>query len=79
PLLGFVNDISVDYAARDTNTYRFGGKYALNDTWSISGGYAFDESFIPDGNVDILVYDSDRHLWSAGVEYQKTDPETGRG
>ena len=77
PLLGFVNDIVIDYQARDTNTYRFGADYALNDAWSLLAGYAFDESFIPDDRVDILVYDSDRHVWSAGLQYQRLNPDTG--
>lgn len=66
PLLGLVNELEVDYGARDTMTYRTGLRYAINETFSVMGGYAFDEHIFPDNKVDVLTYDSDRHIGSLG-------------
>jgi len=72
PLLGFVNDLEVDYNAHDTLTARFGLEYRLNKHWSLLAGYAFDESIFDNQHVDILVYDSDRNIFSLGVSYETT-------
>jgi len=73
PLLGFVNDLEVDYNAQDTLTVRLGLEYQLNQHWSLLAGYAFDESIFDNQHVDILVYDSDRNIFSLGVSYETTN------
>lgn len=79
PLLGFVRDIEVDYKARNTLTLRTGAEFKLNRRWSLLSGYAFDQSIFADDRVDILTYDSNRHLLSFGVQYDGRRDDTGRG
>jgi len=69
PLLGFLNDLTVDYDANDTMTWRSGLEHRFNSQWSLQLGFAYDESIFDNQHVDILVYDSDRQLLSAGVTY----------
>jgi len=78
PLLGFINDLQLDYNANDATTYRFGAEYALSDNWSLYGGFAFDESIFDDDSVDILTYDTDRFIYSLGASYSLQD-SNGRG
>jgi long-chain fatty acid transport protein len=73
PLLGFINDLQVDYSARNTFTFRTGLEYAVDDHWTLLAGYAYDQSIFDDQHVDILVYDSNRHLLSAGIMYDTRD------
>lgn len=73
PLLGFVNDLTVDYNARDTFTFRTGLEYAVDNHWTLLAGYAYDQSIFDDQHVDILTYDSNRHLLSLGVMYDTRD------
>lgn len=75
PLLGFVNDLEVDYNAQDTLTAKLGLEYRLDQNWSLLAGYAFDESIFDNQHVDILVYDSDRDIFSLGVSYE-TDADS---
>jgi long-chain fatty acid transport protein len=72
PLLGFVNDLSVEYDANDTLTWRTGLDYQFNDNWSVQFGYAYDESIFDDEHVDILVYDSNRHIVTTGLSYDSS-------
>jgi long-chain fatty acid transport protein len=69
PLLGFVNDLSVEYDANDTLTWRTGLDYQFNNKWSVQFGYAYDESIFDDEHVDILVYDSNRNILTTGLSY----------
>lgn len=74
PLLGFVNDLSVEYDANDTLTWRTGIEYQVDTNWAVQMGYAYDESIFDNEHVDILVYDSNRHIVSAGVSYDSAGP-----
>lgn len=78
PLLGFVNDIQLDYDASDAYTIRSGVEYMLDNRWTLYGGLAFDESVFGDSTVDILTYDSHRIFYSIGVGYDIRD-EHGKG
>jgi len=69
PLLGFINDLQVDYEANNTMTFRTGLEYKFNERITLMAGYAFDESIFDDQYVDILVYDSDRNIFSLGLSY----------
>jgi|GEM_PF-1877939 len=69
PLLGFINDLDVDYEANNTMTFRTGIEYAINEHLSVMAGYAYDESIFDDQYVDILTYDSDRNIFSLGMTY----------
>jgi long-subunit fatty acid transport protein len=69
PLLGFVNDLNVEYDANDTLTWRTGLGYQFNNKWSVQFSYAYDESIFDDEHVDILVYDSNRNILTTGISY----------
>lgn len=79
PLLGIINDLQVDYDANDTFTFRTGLEYAVDRHWTLLGGYAYDQAIFDDQHVDILTYDSNRHLLSAGVMYDTRDDEREAG
>lgn len=52
--------------------YLFGATYR-EGPWAFHGGYIFSENSVPDSVFNPSVADSDRHLFSAGVEYQTGD------
>ena len=79
PLVGFINDLALDYRGDDTLTIRTGLEYRLGERWSLLGGYARDGAIFDDSRVDILTYDSDRNILSAGIAYGDRDPQSGRG
>lgn len=79
PLVGFINDLELDYSGDDTLTIRTGLEYRLGERWSLLGGYARDGAIFDDSRVDILTYDSDRNILSAGAVYDRRDPQSGRG
>lgn len=68
PLLGLINNLRIDYDAQDAMTYRTGLRYAVTPTVSVMGGYAYDEQIFPDRSVDVLTYDSNRHIFSLGSQ-----------
>ncbi|MGC8989155.1 MAG: OmpP1/FadL family transporter [Verrucomicrobiia bacterium] len=46
--------------------YEFGATRYINDQWSISLGYIYNENSVPDATYSPLVADLDRHFFSAG-------------
>lgn len=79
PLVGFINDLELDYSGDDTLTIRTGLEYRLGERWTLLGGYARDGAIFDDSRVDILTYDSDRNILSAGVVYDRRNPQSERG
>lgn len=69
PLLGFINDLQINYDANDATTLRFGVSQALSSAFQLRAGHAWEESIFPDSNVDILTYDSDRNVFSLGGRF----------
>lgn len=55
----------------DTWTFGVSAEYALNEAWSLRGGYKFIESPIPDATLAPTLPDADRHLLTAGVGYKR--------
>jgi long-chain fatty acid transport protein len=45
----------------------FGATRYLPGDWRISAGYMYSENSVPSGNLNPLIPDSDRHLFSVGV------------
>jgi long-chain fatty acid transport protein len=58
-----------DYA--DTFQIRVGVDRRLNDTWSVRGGYFFDESPSPPESVSPLLPDADRHGLCLGGTWRR--------
>jgi len=55
---------------KDTNTVRLGLTYALNDTLTLMGGFAYDETPAPAKNVGFELPDSNALLYSLGAQYK---------
>jgi long-chain fatty acid transport protein len=54
----------------DTNAFRIGLTYALNDTWTLMGGFAYDENPAPEKNISFELPDSDAWIYSLGAQYK---------
>jgi len=50
--------------------YEFGATHYLNDKWSISLGYIYNENSVPDATYSPLVADLDRHFFSVGAGFK---------
>ncbi|MDQ7047765.1 MAG: OmpP1/FadL family transporter [Sulfurovum sp.] len=57
----------------DTNTYRLGVTYILNDRLTLMGGYAYDETPVPVKTLSYELPDSDAQIFSGGFKYQQTN------
>lgn len=79
PLVGFINDLQLDYRGDDATTIRTGLEYRVHERWSLLGGYAHDGAIFDDDRVDILTYDSDRNILSAGLVHDRRDAQSGKG
>ncbi|PHR28752.1 MAG: aromatic hydrocarbon degradation protein [Desulfotalea sp.] len=53
----------------DTNAYRIGLTYGLNDVVTLMAGFGYDENPIPTDKVDFSIPDSDAWLYSVGMQY----------
>lgn len=53
----------------DTNAYRLGLEYAMSDTVTLMGGFAYDENPVPDETIDFVLPDSDAYLFSLGARF----------
>lgn len=54
----------------DSSAYRIGVSYKLNEVWTLLGGFAYDESPVPDETLGFELPDSDAYLFSAGTQYK---------
>jgi long-chain fatty acid transport protein len=52
---------------KDVWSYKFGGQYALTDRVDLRAGYSYDVTPVPDGTVDPLLPDADRHSFAIGT------------
>lgn len=68
-----VMDTPLDKSWKDSNTYRIGLTYRYNDRLTLMGGYAYDETPIPDRTMGYELPDSDANIFSAGFRYRQTD------
>jgi len=53
--------------------YEFGATRYLDNGWSISAGYIFNENSLPSASYSPLVADQDRHFFSIGTGYRGTN------
>lgn len=56
---------------KDVWAFRFGAEYALNETWDLRAGYAYDNNPAPDSTVAPDLPDSDRHNFTVGFGYNQ--------
>lgn len=54
----------------DTDTFRIGVTYALNDTYTLMGGFGYDNNPAPTENIGFELPDSDAWLYSLGMQYK---------
>jgi long-chain fatty acid transport protein len=55
----------------DVWRFNIGVEYAALDWLDLRLGYVFDQSPVPDGTIDYLLPDSDRHIFSGGLGFHK--------
>jgi len=60
---------------KDVWRYHIGVEHKLNDTWSIMGGYAYDNSPMPDETMDFQVPTGDRQTISIGLKKRSGNSE----
>lgn len=64
----------------DSDGYRLGLSYELNEIWTLMAGFGYDETPVPDATLLFDLPDSDAFLYSAGVRYQlNAQMELGAG
>lgn len=79
PLLGFINKLEVNYKAHDTSNIHMGVQQQFSPRMTLMAGYAFNQSIFPSDAVDILTYDSNRHIFSTGLRYDMRKDQTKSG
>ena len=79
PVVGFINDLVLDYGANDSLTFRTGLELDLTSSLSLIFGYARDAAIFDDSRVDLLTYDSDRNIYSIGMAFDKRESEFDSG
>jgi long-chain fatty acid transport protein len=57
----------------DSSAYRIGLSYKLDETWTLMGGVAYDETPVPSETLGFELPDSDAWLFSAGTQYKVND------
>ena len=66
------NGQSVPPVPRDwhaTWAYNMGGQYRLNESLALNAGYLYGKDAVPSGTVEVLIPDSDAHLFTFGAEW----------
>lgn len=64
----------------DSDAYRLGLSYAVNDLWTLMAGFGYDRNPIPDSTLQFDLPDSDAYLYSVGARYQVSkEMEIGAG
>jgi long-chain fatty acid transport protein len=57
----------------DTDAFRIGLTWAVNDTWTLMGGFAYDENPAPEENIGFELPDSDAWIYSLGAQYKVSE------
>jgi long-chain fatty acid transport protein len=64
----------------DSDAYRLGLSYDLNETWTLMAGFAYDQTPVPDATLGFELPDSDAYLYSVGARYKVSNQiELGAG
>ena len=61
---------------KDTNTYRLGLTYQANKDLTLMGGFAIDETPVPDETIGFELPDADAKIYSMGFEYNLNENST---
>jgi len=57
----------------DTNTFKFGVTYEMNEKLTLMGGYSYDETPVPTKTLSYELPDSDAHVFSGGFKYKQNE------
>ncbi len=57
----------------DTDAFRIGLTWAVNDTWTLMGGFAYDENPAPEKYIGFELPDSDAWIYSLGAQYKVSE------
>lgn len=57
----------------DSNCFRVGLTWDVNDTLTLMGGFAYDETPVPSENIGFELPDSDAWIYSLGAQYKVTE------
>ena len=69
--LGFpVAGFSLPENWKNTSTLRFGSYYKVNQNWELRGGFALEQSAIPNRTLNPVIPDADKLTLNAGVGYK---------
>ncbi len=64
----------------DSDAYRVGLSYTVNDTWTLMAGFTYDNNPVPDATLLFDLPDSDSLLYSIGARYRvNAQMEIGAG
>lgn len=66
PFMGITRSAVPKYW-EDTNQFRFGVEWDINDTVSLRGGYFYDPTPVPDETMDFIWPDADKKSYSIGM------------
>jgi long-chain fatty acid transport protein len=61
---------------KNTDAYRIGVTYKVNDRLTTMAGFAIDETPVPDETIGFELPDSDSKIYSLGVKYKMSDALT---
>jgi long-chain fatty acid transport protein len=56
---------------RSTWTYNIGGQYLLNENFALNAGYLYGQNAVPGDTMEVLIPDSDAHLFTIGAEWMR--------
>ena len=70
PALGSPFEVAKMKDWDDSSAYRIGLSYQLDETWTLMGGVAYDETPVPKETAGFELPDSDAWLFSAGAQYK---------
>jgi long-chain fatty acid transport protein len=76
PYLKAAFDDSIDKSWSDTDTFRLGMTWNVNETWTLMAGFGIDETPVPDKTVGFELPDSDAKIYSFGARYRYSDKLT---
>lgn len=68
---GLISENKRNY--KDSNVYRVGAQYEINNTWTARAGWYYDESPVQDGYFAPETPRNDSHAVTAGFSYNFTD------
>ena len=57
----------------DTNTFRLGLTYEMNQTWTLMGGFAYDETPASGEHIGFELPDSNAWIYSIGAQYKVSE------